>query len=34
MIGCSKAFECDIRALDWDKNGLFIVVGDVKAYLL
>ena len=21
MIGCSKAFECDIRALDWEKNG-------------
>ena len=31
MIGCSKAFECDIRALDWEKNGQFIVVGDVKA---
>ena len=31
MIGCSKAFECDIRALDWEKNGQFIDLGDVKA---
>lgn len=31
MISCSQPFECDIRAIDWEKNGQFIAVGDVKA---
>ena len=31
MILASAVFEDEIRALDWDASGKFIVAGDLKA---
>lgn len=31
LLAQSKQFDVDIRAVDWEKNGQFLAVGDVKA---
>lgn len=31
MLLASEVFEDEIRALDWDVQGKFIIAGDIKA---